>query len=140
MSQRGRRNVDQLLIMAFACGATVENAATSAGVSQATVYRRLNDPEFQAELRKTKTEMVCRTGAMLTAAAGEAVKALLVLLKESTPAATRLGAARAVIELGVRLRESAELHERFDALERQFAADAAANGGSKPPVLRYQAG
>jgi hypothetical protein len=138
MSQRGRRNADQLLIMASACGATVENAATSAGVSQATVYRRLN--EFQAELRKTKTEMVGRTAAMLTAAAGEGVKALLALVKESTPPATRLGAARAVIELGVRLRESAELHERIDALERQFAADTAANGESKPPALRYQAG
>jgi hypothetical protein len=126
--------------MALACGATVENAATSAGVSQATVYRRLKDPEFQAELRKTKTEMVCRTGSMLTAAAGEAVKALLALVKDSAPPATRLGAARAVIELGVRLRESSELHERIDALEKHFAAEAASKDEPTPPKPYHQAG
>jgi len=41
MPQRGRKNADQLLLMALACGATVEAAARSAGISQATVYRRL---------------------------------------------------------------------------------------------------
>lgn len=121
MPQRGRRNSDQLLIMAFACGATLENAANSAGVSKATAYRRLQEPAFQQELRKTKAEMVSRTAAMLTAAAGEAVMTLLSLQKDSTPAPSRLGAARAVLELGVRLRESAELEERIAALESRLA-------------------
>jgi hypothetical protein len=108
--------------MALACGATVENAASSAGVSAATAYRRLKEPDFQEELRKTKADMVTRTAAMLNAAAGEAVKTLLALQKETTPAAARLGAARAVLELGIRLRESAELYERIGALERLLAA------------------
>ena len=121
MPQRGRRNVDQLLLMAFACGATVESAAASAGVSKTTAFRRSQEPEFQEELRKTKAEMVSRTAGMLTAAAGEAVKSLLAMLKESTPPACRLGAARAVLELGVRLRESAELEERLAVLEARLA-------------------
>ena len=121
MPQRGRRNVDQLLIMAIACGATLENAAATVGVSKATAFRRSQEPEFQQEVRKTKAEMIGRTSSMLTASAGEAVKALLTLLKDPTPPPTRLGAARAVLELGVRLREAAELEERIAAIEARFA-------------------
>ena len=121
MPQRGRRNADQRLLMALACGATNEKAAASAGISEATVYRRLKDAEFQQEVRKTGAEMVGRTKSMLTASFGEAVKALLTLLKDSTPAATSLGAARAIIELGVRLRESSEMEERIAALEARIA-------------------
>jgi hypothetical protein len=121
VAQRGRRNVDQLLLMAFACGATVESAAASAGVSKATAFRRSQEPEFQEALRAAKAEMVTRTAAMLSAAAGEAVKTLLAMLKDLTPPASRLGAARAVLELGVRLRESAELEERLAVLEARLA-------------------
>jgi hypothetical protein len=121
MPQRGRRNADQRLLMALACGATNENAAASAGISEATVYRRLKDVDFQQERRKNKTEMVGRTASMLTAAGGESVKTLLALQKDSIPAATRLGAARAVLELGVRIRESAELEERIALLEARLA-------------------
>src|ERR1700687_6204318 len=113
MPQRGRRHGDQLLLMALACGATVETDAISAGISQATVYRRLKDDAFVRELRKTNTDMVVRSGDMLTAPSGEAVKTRVALLKDSVPFSTRLGASRAIIELGVRVRESAELEERI---------------------------
>jgi hypothetical protein len=121
MPQRGRRNVDSLLIMALACGATLENAAANVGVSKATAYRRSQEPEFQQELSKTKAEMVARTASMLTAAAGEAVKTLLALQKDSTPPASRLGAAKAILELGVRFRELGELGERIAAIETRLA-------------------
>jgi len=61
MPQHGRRNVDQLLLMALACGGTYEAAGAKAGVSKATVYRRLQDPEFQRQLQETQAEMVRRT-------------------------------------------------------------------------------
>jgi hypothetical protein len=50
--------------------------------------------------------MVQRTAAMLTAAAGEALKTLVALQKESMPPATRLGAARAVVVLYWRWKQS----------------------------------
>jgi hypothetical protein len=81
MAHKGRKNADQLLIMALACGATVEAAARSAGVSQATVYRRLQDPEFCNLLQQTKADMVQRTAGMLTASGMESVKTLLELQK-----------------------------------------------------------
>src|SRR5690348_4855376 len=118
MPQRGRRNVNELLLMALACGATVEAAAQKVGISRATVLRRLQEPEFCARLREIRSDMVQRTAGMLTAAAGEAVKTLLELQKSTVPHATRLGAARSVIELGTKLREAAEFEERLATLEQ----------------------
>jgi len=46
MAQQGRRHADAALRLALACGATVENAARAAGVSERTLYRRLKDPVF----------------------------------------------------------------------------------------------
>ena len=44
MSRRGRKNADDAVLLALACGATVAQAAHRAGVSERTVYRRLKDP------------------------------------------------------------------------------------------------
>jgi hypothetical protein len=120
MAQKGRRGADEALLMALACGATVEAAAQKAGLSEATAYRRLKDPAFQKRLRDLRADMLQRTAAMLTAASGEAVKTLLVLLKDSVSAATRLGAARAILEIGMKVRETAELEQRIASLEEQL--------------------
>ena len=57
---------------------------------------------------------------MLTAAAGEAVKTLVALMGSGTPPATRLGAARAMLEIGIKVREVTELAERVAALESRL--------------------
>jgi hypothetical protein len=120
MPQRGKRSSDNNLLMALACGATVENAARSVGISESTAYRRMRDPQFARRLQEVKGDMVQRTAAMLTASGGESVKTLLALQQPSIPPASRLGAAKAVLELGVKLRESAELTERIAALEARM--------------------
>jgi hypothetical protein len=129
MPQRGRRNADQILILALACGATVEAAAHQGGVSPATVYRRKNDPQFLRRLQEARSEMVQRTAGMLAGAGMESVKTLLALQKETAPPAVRLGAARAVLELGTKLREIVELEQRVLALEEQLGSDAGGQRG-----------
>ena len=119
MAQR-KRNEDPLLL-ALACGATVEAAARQCGLSDRTVYRRLKDAEFKRRLEGVRADMVQRSAGMLTAAAGEAVRTLLALQKESAPAAVRLGAARAVLEIGVKLRQLVELEVRLAELEELVA-------------------
>jgi hypothetical protein len=63
--------------------------------------------------------MVKRSAGMLTAASGEAVRTLMSLQKESMPPAVRLGAARAVLEIGIKVRELVDLETRIAALEQQ---------------------
>lgn len=117
-----KTNIDDRLLMALACGATVETAARTLGVSESTVYRRLKNPDFQGRLQQLRADMVQRTSGMLTASGGEFVKTLLALVKDNIPHAVRLGAARAGLELGMKIRESAELEARIAALEAQLNA------------------
>ena len=116
-----RRNVDEVLITALACGATAEQAAHKAGVCERTVYRRLDDPTFAAKLKRSRAELVNRTGGVLTAGSLEAVKTLLELQKPGAPPNVRLGAARAILELSMKVREAAEFEERLAALEGQLS-------------------
>jgi hypothetical protein len=82
-------------------------------------YRRLKDPEFKSQLQAARQEMVERTANMLTAASTESVKTLLRLQSDPAPHAVQLGAAKAIVELGTKLRENAELFARVAALETQ---------------------
>jgi hypothetical protein len=123
MAHRGRKYADDALMLALVCGATVENAAAKAGVSRRTAARRLADPEFQRRLQELGTEMVKRCSSALTAASAEAIKTLLALLGPTTPHAVRLGAARATLEMGIRMREIADMEDRMAALEVQMASE-----------------
>jgi hypothetical protein len=115
-----KKNEDPLLL-ALACGATVDAAARQCGLSDRTVYRRLQDPEFQKRLEGLRADMIQRSAGMLTAAAGEAVRTLLSLQKDATPAAVRLGAARAILEIGIKLRQMVEIEQRLVEVEEMLA-------------------
>jgi hypothetical protein len=118
---RGKYTIDEQLLLTLACGSTIDAAAAKLKISTSTVQRRLKDPKFQQRLREVRHDMVTRATSMLTAAAMEAVKTLLSLQAAESPPTVRLGAARAVLELGSKLRESIELSERITALELQFS-------------------
>ena len=91
MPQNGKKSADQVLLLALACGATPEAAARQAGVSARTVFRRLADPGFKAQLQKLQADMVHRSMGTLVAMYGEAARGLLELIKSTAPPAVRLG-------------------------------------------------
>jgi len=81
----------------------------------------LRDPEFKNRIQQAQSDMVKRASGTLTAAGMEAIKTLLGLLQSSsTPASVRLGAARAVLELGGKFRDNVEYEERLLALEKRL--------------------
>ena len=123
MTTTPRKKAEDALLLALACGATVEVAARQCSVSPRTVYRRLAEPDFKQRLFGVRADMVSRTAGTMTAASSEAVKTLLGLMQASTPATVRLGAARALLELGVKLREAVELEARIAALEALLASE-----------------
>ena len=124
-----RKKNDDALVLALACGATVEAAARQCDLSERTVYTRLKDPDFQRRVKQVRTDMVRRSAGLLSAASGEAVRTLLALMKDAAPPAVRLGAAKAVLELGMRIRELAELEAEVRELEAKVNALKAAPGG-----------
>jgi hypothetical protein len=118
---RSRKNADEALLRGLACGATVDSAARAAGISARTAHRRLKEEAFQKRLRDVRAEMVQRTAGMLTGSGLEAGKTLVSLLDPTVPPTVRHGAARTILELGLKLRENAEMEERIAALEARAA-------------------
>src|SRR4051812_5098455 len=99
----------EVFIAALVCGASVEAAARKAGIARRTAYRRMKDPRFIKRFQEARAEVTTRTAALLSAGSLEASRALMELISGKSPPATRLGAARAIIELATKLREIVEL-------------------------------
>lgn len=131
----GRKNADAALLAALAGGATIAQAAQQAGVSERTAHRRLAEPAFRAQLDAARAELVRATlGRLLRH--GTAAADALVRLLEQAPPATRLGAARAIIELGGKLRESEDIERRLAALEAALAHETT---GGRDGTTAYRA-
>lgn len=126
-NRRGKEASDEKLLIALACGATAAKAAHDADVSVRTVERRLAEPDFQARLRHLRGDMLERAGGALVAAAMKSVQTLLMLQDVSQPPATRLGAAKAILELGLKIREVAELEVRLRELEERVSGTTPTN-------------
>ncbi|MFO0863926.1 MAG: hypothetical protein U0744_04615 [Gemmataceae bacterium] len=114
---------DDILLQALLCGASMDVASKKAGMSRSAGYRRLANPKFAKQYREAKADLVKRATAILSAGSLEASKALLELTGPKNPPATRLGAARSVIELAAKLREQTEMEERMASLEERLDAD-----------------
>src|SRR2546423_10087520 len=124
-----------ILVSALAKGATVGQAPAQAGVSERTVYRRLDEQAIRDQIEALQDEMIQRAVAMLTAAAQEGIRSLIDLQSESTPPAVRRSAERDILDMGMRLREAAELEKRLIALENRAAsADESCAAPSSSPA------
>ncbi len=111
-----KRSADPVLVLAIAAGLSTRQAAEQAGVAETTVYRRLHDPDFQRQVTEAKAATLQQTADRLSAASLKAVSTLLALLSARSES-TRLGAARAILELAAKFRETANLEVRIAALE-----------------------
>jgi len=120
MAGSGRKNADEALAAALAGGRTVSEAATAAGVSPRTAYRRLQDAAFQARVRAIRDEMVGAAAGRLSEAMASAALVLRNLLVSSNES-VKCRAATRIIELGLKVTELHELEQRVAELERQRA-------------------
>ncbi len=116
MAGSGRTAADDVLALAIAAGLTVADAAKQAGLGERTVYRRLQEPAFQRQVCDIRAAMVAQVSGQLVEASVAAVTTLRGLL-DAESESVRLGAAKAVLELGAKFRESTELEARIAALE-----------------------
>jgi hypothetical protein len=118
MAGGDRNGADTTLVVALASGEPVRQAAETAKVSERTVYRRLQDDAFRVSLAQERAllveEAVGRLAKGMTTAADT-----LAEIAADTAASTsaRVSAARAVLELGQRLRVEMDLERRLDRLE-----------------------
>jgi hypothetical protein len=119
MAENGRRKGDAALVLALAGGQTVRDAARTAGVGERTATRRWADPEFRQRVTCLRAEMVAQAAGQLADGMAEAATTLRRLLTAEAES-VRLSAARSILEIGTRLRETVELEARLQAIEERL--------------------
>lgn len=102
---------------------TIAGAAEKAGVSESTLVRWLQEPDFKAKHRAARRSVVETAIGRLQRAATEAVDSLSRNLTCGTPA-VEVGAAKAILDQAIKAVELIDLAERVEALEEQLEADA----------------
>jgi hypothetical protein len=103
--------------LALAAGLTIDQAAKKSGAGGRTIRTWLHDqPAFPRRVTELRAEMTSLALGRLVDGMGLAADTLRALLKAKSET-VKLGAARAMLELGVKLRESVELVQRIADLE-----------------------
>ena len=112
----GKNN--ERIIAALLSSATVREAADVAGVSERTIYTRLKDPGFRAELDKARRELWRGYTMSLQGKVGKAIETIAeVMTDRKASPQVRLNAATEIIRNGMKMTELVDVVERLAALE-----------------------
>lgn len=119
---RNRDAAFDLLALELASGLTVKDAAAKVGVSESCAQRKLReDPAYRAKVEDLRAGLLAQASGLLVASMTEAVTTLRGLLTAESEMA-RLGAARSILELAIKVRETVDLSQQIAALQARAAA------------------
>ncbi len=108
----------ETVIVALLTTRTVRDAAKKCALSEPTLYRLLQLPEFKVKYRAARRELVENTITQLQRDGADAALALRQIVKDKkAPASVRVAAARVILEQGIKAVELVDLSERIDRLE-----------------------
>ncbi len=98
---------------------TIADAARASGISEKTLWRWLQLPDFAAAYRAARRQVVERAVSELQAACGEAVETLKRNLHCENPA-VEIRAAQIILEQAIKGVELMDLQERIERLEEKL--------------------
>jgi hypothetical protein len=105
-------------LVALLSNRNVEDAAHAINIAPRTLYRWLNEPEFDNAYRRARRAAYGQATARLHQASGAAVSAVLkIMVDSSAPASTRLRAADIVLGHAAKAIEIEDIEARVTALE-----------------------
>ena len=109
---------NEQLIIALVTTSTIKEAALKAGVSEATVYKRLKEEDFKKAYNEYRQKLIEDSATALSLQLGDAVTALGDIVRDKeTPAAIRLQAADTIIKDSLRIREHIQLTSDVELLK-----------------------
>jgi hypothetical protein len=115
----------QQAIAALIEAPTIKEAAGIVGIGEATLFRWLQDTDFQIAYRDAKRRVVDQAITRIQRISGQAVETLKnIMIDNDMPASSRVTAARAVLDMSVKAVELENLTSRIEAIEEK-----AINGG-----------
>lgn len=107
-------------VVALMAHPSIAEAAKSAGVSESSIWRWLQDEPFQARLREAQSKVMDGALISLQGAMTGAVDCLVRNLSCGTPSA-EVQAAKTILDYTLKVREMFEITERIKVLERNLA-------------------
>lgn len=111
-------------IVALIAQPSIPAAANVAGVGDATLWRWLQRPDFVRAYRDARRQVVEQALGEVQSATGEAVRTLRAVMSDaSAPPASRVAAARAVLDTALRAVELMDLETRITDLETAAMLD-----------------
>jgi hypothetical protein len=113
----GRKGGDAL-VLALATGLSLPQAAKRAKVGVSTAYRRMDDPDFRAEVRKARDELLQQAISKLVEAGCRAVDTLTENLRDESPS-VRNKAAATILSNMIQGVQMTEILRRLEALEER---------------------
>ncbi len=114
----------EAVAISVAAGMTLAAASRKAGVGERTVKTWSGTcPAFRRRVMELRSEMTTQALGRLVDGMTSAADTLGYLARNARSETVRLGAARAVLELATKLRESIELEERIARLETEGVHD-----------------
>jgi molybdenum-dependent DNA-binding transcriptional regulator ModE len=106
-------------IIALLSEHTIKAAGKAAGVSETSLWRWLQLPEFQRRYRAARRQVVESSIGRLQQGCDDAVTVLRLIARDTrAPASSRVAAARTIIEQSLRAIELEDLTERIERLEK----------------------
>lgn len=109
----------ELAIISLLMEPTITVAAEKTGVSEATLWRWLQQEQFQEAYREAKRQAVAQAIARLQQVSSEAVNTLReIMLDGEAKDTARVTAAKAVLEMAVKGIELDDLVARIETLEK----------------------
>jgi hypothetical protein len=110
----------QQAIAALIEATTIKEAAGVVGIGEATLFRWLQNTDFQSAYRDAKKRVVEQAIANVQRASGEAVETLKsIMIDDDMPASSRVACAKAILDTSVKAVELENLTARIEVLEEQ---------------------
>ena len=114
----GKKVSREAAIAALVAHPNVKEAAITCGVSEVTLHRWLNDPDFAVQLAEAQRGVTKRVMRSVISRAERAVSVLDEIMSDIESAApARVSAARTVLEFTMRAIELEDVLGRIEALE-----------------------
>ena len=125
MTMDSSRKTEEV-IAALLQNPTIKEAANVAGLHENTVLRLMKQPEFQDQYRQARQELLQSTLNKLQELSSQAVATLsVVMAAQKSPASAKVSAARTVLEMQLRLIETADILQRLAVIEGKVMNHAA---------------
>ncbi len=126
----------EIIIAALLQGSSRREAAQIAGVSERTVYNYMHRPDVQAQYAAARRSLIVETTDSIQRGLLPAVKLLSDTVRNANAGErTRIAAARALLDYGLKYSEIGDIANRIAAIEKSQAEEAAA--GNDEPLEEY---